>query len=244
MCWSTPIGCASTGARTPRRARWKTRAYWCGLLGQPACAGSCTSASPTPRSDFTCHIFSGKAANEQSVIDSGLSYAILRPTLIFGREDILINNIAWILRRFPFFAQIGNGQYKLQPVFVEDLAEIACQAVYTQENAILNVTGPETFTFDELVGLIGGRSATPAHPAFPGRPGSAGRPPSQPVHRGCADHAGRSAGLDGRPAGFIRSAAWFDQAVRLVGSQPGDCRRCAMLRKLPGTINDPAFSDR
>jgi uncharacterized protein YbjT (DUF2867 family) len=105
--------------------------------------------------------FSGKAANEQTVIDSGISYSILRPTLIFGKEDILINNIAWILRRFPLFAQIGDGQYRLQPVYVEDLAEIACQTLYNQENTVLDVTGPETFSFDELVGLIGSRIGHP-----------------------------------------------------------------------------------
>ena len=61
-----------------------------------------------PSLDSALPYFHGKAANEQTVSDSGMSYSILRPTLIFGREDILINNIAWILRRFPFFAQIGQ----------------------------------------------------------------------------------------------------------------------------------------
>jgi uncharacterized protein YbjT (DUF2867 family) len=99
--------------------------------------------------------YSGKAQNEQTVIDSGLSYAILRPTLIYGKEDILINNIAWVLRRFPFFAQIGNGQYKLQPVYVQDLAEMASAAVHGNENTIQDAAGPEIYTFDGLVRLIG-----------------------------------------------------------------------------------------
>jgi uncharacterized protein YbjT (DUF2867 family) len=105
--------------------------------------------------------FSGKAANEKTVIDSGLSYSILRPTLIFGKEDILINNIAWILRHFPFFAQIGDGQYQLQPVFVDDLAEIACQSVFSHENAILDVVGPETWSFDDMVRMIGSKLGHP-----------------------------------------------------------------------------------
>jgi NADH dehydrogenase len=105
--------------------------------------------------------FYGKAVNEQSVTDSGMSFSILRPTLIFGREDILINNIAWILRRFPFFVQIGDGRYKLQPVFVDDLAEIACQSVYENGNSVLDVTGPETFSFDDLVSVIGQKIGCP-----------------------------------------------------------------------------------
>ena len=108
-----------------------------------------------PSLDSHLPYFHGKALNEQWVRESGLSYSILRPTLIFGLEDILINNIAWILRRFPFFAQIGDGQYKLQPVFVDDLAQIACRSVYEQTNTVLDVTGPETYTFDDLVSLIG-----------------------------------------------------------------------------------------
>jgi uncharacterized protein YbjT (DUF2867 family) len=108
-----------------------------------------------PSADSHLPYFSGKALNEQAVVNSGMGYTILRPTLIFGKEDILINNIAWVLRRFPFFGQIGNGQYKLQPVYVEDLAQIACQSVYSQADSVLDVAGPETYTFDDLVGLIG-----------------------------------------------------------------------------------------
>jgi len=114
-----------------------------------------------PSLDSYLPYFSGKAANEQSVMASGMSYSILRPTLIFGQEDVLINNIAWLLRRFPFFAQIGDGRYKLQPVFVDDLAEIACQSVYESTNTVLDITGPETLSFDELVRLIGQKIGCP-----------------------------------------------------------------------------------
>jgi hypothetical protein len=64
-----------------------------------------------------------KAQVERAVCESGLSYAILRPTVIFGAEDILINNIAWFVRTFPVFAVPGNGRYKVRPIYVEDMAE-------------------------------------------------------------------------------------------------------------------------
>lgn len=114
-----------------------------------------------PSLDSPLPYFSGKALNEKIVVDSGLGYSILRPTLIFGREDILINNVAWILRRFPFFAQIGDGQYRLQPVSVDDLAEIAVQSVYQTENVTLDVTGADTWSFDDLVRLIGQKIGCP-----------------------------------------------------------------------------------
>ena len=97
----------------------------------------------------------GKAANEKAVTDSGLSYAILRPTVLFGKEDVLINNIAWLLRRFPFFALPGDGSYGIQPVFVDDLAALAADAVYEKNNSARDAVGPDIFTFREMVQLIG-----------------------------------------------------------------------------------------
>ena len=108
-----------------------------------------------PSSESHLPYFWGKAANEKAVIDSGMSYAILRPTVLFGKEDILINNIAWLLRRLPLFGLPGNGSYKLSPVYVDDLAELAVEAVYQKENYIWDAVGPDQFTFKEMVQLIG-----------------------------------------------------------------------------------------
>ena len=101
--------------------------------------------------------FKGKALVEKAIINSKLSYAIVRPTLIFGTEGILINNIAWMLKRFPLFAIAGSGDYRVQPIFVEDLAEIAVSAGQKDDNIVIDAVGPETFTFEELVRLIADR---------------------------------------------------------------------------------------
>ena len=95
-----------------------------------------------------------KAQLEQAVVESGLSYAILRPTVIFGLEDILINNIAWFVRRFPVFGIPGDGQYRIRPIYVEDMARLIVDAVEREENAVLDAVGPETYTFEELVRQI------------------------------------------------------------------------------------------
>lgn len=106
--------------------------------------------------------FRGKALVEEALIGSGLSYAIIRPTLVFGPGDILINNIAWMLLKFPIFAVIGSGDYSVQPVFVEDIAKLAVDAGYEQRDMAIDAVGPESFTFDQLVRLIarktGGRA--------------------------------------------------------------------------------------
>ena len=108
--------------------------------------------NPSEQSPFP--YFRGKALVENAITHSKLSYAIIRPTVIFGTESILINNIAWLLRRFPIFALFGSGDYRIQPVFVEDVAEIAVSAGHEDGNIVMDAVGPEIFTFDELVRLI------------------------------------------------------------------------------------------
>ena len=108
-----------------------------------------------PSAESQLPYFWGKAANEKAVIDSGMGYAILRPTVLVGDEDILINNIAYLLRRFPFFLLPGNGSYCLQPVYVDDVAALAVEGVYSRDNYIIDAVGPDIFTFKEMVQLIG-----------------------------------------------------------------------------------------
>ena len=98
--------------------------------------------------------FRGKAMVEAAVRESPLSYAIIRPALIFGVEDILLNNIGWLLKRFPFFAIPGRGDYRVQPIFAADLAEIAVNAARDERSITLDAVGPEIFTFQELVQMI------------------------------------------------------------------------------------------
>jgi NADH dehydrogenase len=98
--------------------------------------------------------FRGKAEVERDVADSGLSYAIVRPTLVFGPRDILVNNIAWGLRRSPVFPIVGDGTYRVQPISVEDTATICADAAVGEENAVLDAAGPETMSYEELVRLV------------------------------------------------------------------------------------------
>ncbi|MCX9009765.1 MAG: NAD(P)H-binding protein [Candidatus Methanoperedens sp.] len=108
-----------------------------------------------PSEDSHLEYFSGKARLERALIESGLSYAILRPTVLFGKEDILINNIAWFLRRFPVFGVFGDGNYRLQPIYVDDLARLAVEQGQKSENCIIDAIGPETFTYRSMVEEIG-----------------------------------------------------------------------------------------
>ncbi len=109
--------------------------------------------NPDPNSEL--EYFRGKGILEEYLTSRNLSYSILRPALLFGKEDILINNIAWALRRFPVFFVFGDGKYRLQPIYVEDFAKLAVREAESEGNSIVQAIGPETFTYRELVETIG-----------------------------------------------------------------------------------------
>lgn len=98
--------------------------------------------------------YRGKAIQESMLKESGVPFSIVRPALVFGNEDILVNNIAWLIRKSPVFPIFGSGRYRVQPVFVEDLAEIAVSQSTGTDGTTVDAIGPETFTFQEFVTLI------------------------------------------------------------------------------------------
>lgn len=98
--------------------------------------------------------FRGKAKLEKALIESGMSYAILRPAVLFGKEDILLNNIAWALRHLPVFGVFGDGRYRIQPIYVDDLADLAVRYAASRDNVIVDAIGPETYTYRELVATV------------------------------------------------------------------------------------------
>lgn len=108
-----------------------------------------------PDSTSALPYFRGKAEVEASLRGLGISYCILRPAILFGKEDVLINNIAWSLRHLPIVGVFGAGDYRLQPIYVDDLAQAAAKRVSDNRDEILQAIGPETFTYRELVSRIG-----------------------------------------------------------------------------------------
>lgn len=95
--------------------------------------------------------FRGKAVVEQMLADTCSSWAVVRPTIIFGPGDILINNVAWLLRRLPVFAIAGDGTYRVRPVHVDDVAALCARLGQVEQLRIVDAVGPDTFTFEELV---------------------------------------------------------------------------------------------
>jgi uncharacterized protein YbjT (DUF2867 family) len=108
-----------------------------------------------PSIDSPLPYFRGKALVEYALAQTGTSYAIVRPTLVFGgQRDVLVNNIAWILRRLPVFALPGDGAYPVQPVHVDDLARICVEAATVDNDLVIDAAGPEQMPFAKLIALI------------------------------------------------------------------------------------------
>jgi NADH dehydrogenase len=101
--------------------------------------------------------YDGKARLERSLEATGVAHAILRPGVLFGRGDILVNNIAWVLRHLPLFGVFGDGRYRLAPLHVEDFAAIAVRALDADPmlERVIDCHGPEVFEYRELVRAIG-----------------------------------------------------------------------------------------
>jgi uncharacterized protein YbjT (DUF2867 family) len=111
---------------------------------------SITHPSDTSRYPY----FRGKAEVERALAESGVSYAVLRPAVLFGGDGVLINNIAWLLRRFPVFAVGGTGEYRLRPIHVDDLARLCAESGSSAATSVIDAVGPERPTFYELASAI------------------------------------------------------------------------------------------
>jgi uncharacterized protein YbjT (DUF2867 family) len=99
--------------------------------------------------------FRGKAAAEAALAETSLEWSVIRPTLVFGgREEVLISNISWLLRRLPVYALPGRGRCRVQPVAVQDVAELAARAGSGTGASVLDAAGPEVYRFADFVGLL------------------------------------------------------------------------------------------
>jgi NADH dehydrogenase len=100
--------------------------------------------------------YRGKHELERALEASGLSHAMVRPGVLFGRFDVLVSNIAWVLRRLPVFGVFGDGAYRLRPLHVDDMARLMIREGDASANTIVDAVGPESFAYRELVETIAG----------------------------------------------------------------------------------------
>ncbi len=98
--------------------------------------------------------FKGKGKLEEYLKNLSVQYSILRPSVFFGMNDILINNMAWMIRNLPIMGVFGDGSYQLQPIHIDDFADLIIKEIHSTNSNEINANGPETFTYKELISLI------------------------------------------------------------------------------------------
>ena len=111
---------------------------------------SVTNASETDELAY----YRGKALQECYLRESGIPYSIVRPTVVYGKEDLFINNIAWSMRWFRVLPVFGAGDFKLQPVFAGDVASTAVESAERRGSVVVDAIGPEIFTYKEFLRTI------------------------------------------------------------------------------------------
>ncbi|CAN5280771.1 complex I NDUFA9 subunit family protein [soil metagenome] len=96
--------------------------------------------------------YRAKWSGEEAIRSSGLAFAILRPSWVYGPEDRALNRFASLYRRLPLVPVVGDGRQRLQPVFVEDVAEAIVQATDSAgPRGTFEIGGPDVMTMDEIV---------------------------------------------------------------------------------------------
>ena len=157
--------------------------------------------------------FRGKGRVEEMLMDLRVPHAIIRPTLVFGVGDLLLNNMAWALRRFPVFPIYGSGDYPVQPVYAEDLAAQAVAAGSQSGNSVSDAAGPDSHSFKELLRLLA--STIGVRSRLANTPASVGLALTGLVGLLMRDVVLTRDEVDGLMAGLLTSAAPPTGATRL-----------------------------
>ncbi len=98
--------------------------------------------------------YRAKGLAEASVRESGLAYAIVRPSWVYGPEDRSLNRFVSLVKGVPFFfPQLGGGTGRLTPLHIDDLADLVCEITLgsSGDGLTLEAGGPDVMTLDEVV---------------------------------------------------------------------------------------------
>ena len=105
--------------------------------------------------DSTSSYFASKYKAEQEIIISGLDYTIFRASYIIGKTDHLTKSLSKQMKKGTIVIP-GSGKYRLQPIFVEDIAKIILESILEKKfsNKILDLVGPRKISFEDFVKLF------------------------------------------------------------------------------------------
>ena len=112
---------------------------------------------PTADRNSAFAFLRSKGMAEEAIKSCGLSFTILRPSLVYGADDYLTTNIATVLKSIPFiFPVIGDGQTRFQPLWVEDLATCIERCLTNPKTTghTFALGGPAYLTINDMLDII------------------------------------------------------------------------------------------
>jgi uncharacterized protein YbjT (DUF2867 family) len=132
-----------------------------------------------------------KVEAEDAIVAGFETATILRPSVVFGSDDVLFNRLARIAAMAPFMPVVGSGRAKVQPVFVGDVAAAAVAVLARPDTAksVFELGGPRVYTYRELAALT-------------------------------LREIDRAKPIIGVPAGLMKLAAFFAEFPALLGRTP------------------------
>lgn len=97
-----------------------------------------------------------KLTGEEVIKESGLDYTVFRPSVIFGEDDSFVNLFAPMIRLSPVIGIIGDGGYRMQPVYIEDLITCMVKSLNDEKTYehVYEIGGGEALTFNEIIDSI------------------------------------------------------------------------------------------
>ncbi len=103
--------------------------------------------------DADKHWFRYKWEAEQYLQRSGIEWVVIRPTWIFGPDDVSLNRFLGFGKVLPFIPMFGSGTQDMQPVFIDDVGRVAADAALLPEvaNATFEIGGPEVMSMNDVV---------------------------------------------------------------------------------------------
>jgi uncharacterized protein YbjT (DUF2867 family) len=95
----------------------------------------------------------GRYLAEKMVIESGLEWTIIRPSVLFGRGAPFVRGLVELIHTSPVVPLIGGGKTMFQPIYVEDVVTVIIKVLEETERTtgkIYTIGGPEYYSFSEL----------------------------------------------------------------------------------------------
>jgi len=106
--------------------------------------------------DGRYHWLRSKWRAEEAVRGSSLRHTILRPSWVYGPGDRSLNRFVGFARHLPLLPVIGDGQQRLQPVFVDDVARAVADSIDSEAaaNQVFEIGGPDVLTMDAILATM------------------------------------------------------------------------------------------